>query len=153
MRRTTPFAVRSSMKLGQRSDLVKSKPTFSLSAKAFLPRLFKTRQSNIHPQTLRSPSKLDRVHIFTIIKKMVEYIRLSYKMIEAYIEHEKTIIYNYIEASYNTPSKRYVIDELCDDGIPQNAQPSKMKPRRAVSGSCAKRLMLGWKENDANVIG
>ncbi|GKC86402.1 hypothetical protein Tco_1142119 [Tanacetum coccineum] len=35
---STPFAVWSSTKLGQRSDLVKSKPTFSLSTKAFLPR-------------------------------------------------------------------------------------------------------------------
>ncbi|GJR65756.1 hypothetical protein Tco_0011821 [Tanacetum coccineum] len=36
--RHIPFAVRSSMKLGQRSYLVKSKPTFSLSTKDFLPR-------------------------------------------------------------------------------------------------------------------
>nr|GEU71439.1 hypothetical protein [Tanacetum cinerariifolium] len=39
MQRPTPFAVRSSMKLGQRSDLVKSKPTFSLYTKAFPPRI------------------------------------------------------------------------------------------------------------------
>ncbi|GJZ32450.1 hypothetical protein Tco_0577886 [Tanacetum coccineum] len=46
--RPTPFAVRSSMKLGQRSDLVKSKPTFSFSTKAFPPRLLKTWQSSNH---------------------------------------------------------------------------------------------------------
>ncbi|GJZ49178.1 hypothetical protein Tco_0603368 [Tanacetum coccineum] len=59
-RRAITFVVRSSMKLGQRSDLVKSKPTFSLSTKAFPLRLFKAWQSNIHPQVLRSPSKPDR---------------------------------------------------------------------------------------------
>nr|GEZ05530.1 hypothetical protein [Tanacetum cinerariifolium] len=30
---------------------------------------------------------------------------------------------------------------------------SKMKPRRPVLGICAKKLLLGWKQNDANVIG
>ncbi|GJT14776.1 hypothetical protein Tco_0873482 [Tanacetum coccineum] len=28
-----------------------------------------------------------------------------------------------------------------------------MKPRRPVLRNCAKKLMLGWKQNDANVIG
>ncbi|GJW16581.1 hypothetical protein Tco_0024017 [Tanacetum coccineum] len=65
-RRPTPFAVRSSTKLGQRSNLVKSKPTFSLSTKAFPPRLSTAWQADIHPQTLRSPSKPDRTHIFMI---------------------------------------------------------------------------------------
>ncbi|GJU52939.1 hypothetical protein Tco_1226653 [Tanacetum coccineum] len=62
-RRPTPFAVRSSTKLGQRSDLVKSKPMFFLFAKAFPPRaLFQPISSPInrwqgpqwcHPQDLQ----------------------------------------------------------------------------------------------------
>nr|GEZ13418.1 hypothetical protein [Tanacetum cinerariifolium] len=37
---------------------------------------------------------------------------------------------------------------------PINASPvSKMKPRRPVLGIYAKKLLLGWKQNDANVIG
>nr|GEU92855.1 hypothetical protein [Tanacetum cinerariifolium] len=37
---------------------------------------------------------------------------------------------------------------------PINASPvSKMKPKRLVLGICAKKLLLRWKQNDANVIG
>ncbi|GKC68953.1 hypothetical protein Tco_1114836, partial [Tanacetum coccineum] len=46
-----------------------------------------------------------------------------------------------------------VIMELPDSVKPKNAPQSKIKPRRAISGSCAKKLMLDWKHNDANVIG
>ncbi|GJZ16303.1 hypothetical protein Tco_0551980 [Tanacetum coccineum] len=88
MRRPIPYTVRSSTKLGQRSDLVNSKPTFSLSAKAFSPRQrswYTTLRIHLNSwdtptitgysrlcnpayttRTLRSPSKLDRVHICTI---------------------------------------------------------------------------------------
>ncbi|GJR18071.1 hypothetical protein Tco_0966598 [Tanacetum coccineum] len=66
MRRPTPFAVRSSTRLGQRSDLVKSESTFYLSTKAFPPRLSAAWQFNIYPQTLRSPSKPGHAHICII---------------------------------------------------------------------------------------
>ncbi|GJZ66733.1 hypothetical protein Tco_0623429 [Tanacetum coccineum] len=46
-----------------------------------------------------------------------------------------------------------VIMKLLDGVKPQNAPQTKMKLGRAVSGSCAKKLMLGWKQNDANVVG
>ena len=74
-------------------------------------------------------------------------------MIEAFIEHEKTTVYIYIEAAYNTPSNRCFIVELPDREKPKNAQPSNKKPSKSVSGSCAKKLMLEWKENHANVTG
>nr|GEV48284.1 hypothetical protein [Tanacetum cinerariifolium] len=39
------------------------------------------------------------------VRIMSEYIRLGYKMIEVYIEHDKTTVFTYIEAAYNTPLK------------------------------------------------
>ena len=77
------------------------------------------------------------------VRKMADYIRLGYKMIEVFIEHEKTTVYTYIDAAYNTPSKRCVIVELPETVTPKNAAPSKKKPRKEVSGSCSKKLMLG----------
>ncbi|GKC16226.1 hypothetical protein Tco_1013008, partial [Tanacetum coccineum] len=50
----TPFAGWSSTKLGQRPDLVKSKPTFSLSTKAFPPRDTLCASLNIHNKDLRT---------------------------------------------------------------------------------------------------
>nr|GEY58705.1 hypothetical protein [Tanacetum cinerariifolium] len=41
-----------------------------------------------------------------MLAKMVEYSRLGYKMIEAYIEHDKTIVYIYIDVAYNAPFKK-----------------------------------------------
>nr|GEZ01946.1 hypothetical protein [Tanacetum cinerariifolium] len=83
------------------------------------------------------------------VRIMSEYIRLGYKMIEVYIEHDKPTVFTYIEAAYNTPSKKCVIMEYPEGN---NAPQTKLKPRRAVSGNCAKKLSLGWKENDANEI-
>ena len=74
-------------------------------------------------------------------------------MIEVFIEHEKTTVYTYIDAAYNTPSKRCVIVELPETVTPKNAAPSKKKPRKEFPGSCYKKLMLGWKDNDANEFG
>ncbi|GJU60036.1 hypothetical protein Tco_1237802, partial [Tanacetum coccineum] len=86
-------------------------------------------------------------------RRMAKYIRLGYKMIEVFIEHEKTTVFTYIDAAYNTPKHKCMIMEIPDGVSPKNAPVSKMKPRRPVSGSCAKQLMLGWKDNDAIVIG
>ncbi|GJU84177.1 mutator type transposase, partial [Tanacetum coccineum] len=61
---------------------------------------------------------------FLYTRIMIEYIRLGYKMIEVYIEHDKTTVFTYIEDAYNTPSKKCVIIEYPE----------------------------GWKENDANEI-
>ncbi|GKD79474.1 ubiquitin carboxyl-terminal hydrolase 16, partial [Tanacetum coccineum] len=49
------------------------------------------------------------------VRIMSEYIRLRYKMIEVYIEHDKTTVFTYIEAAYNTPSKKYVIMEYPEE--------------------------------------
>ena len=87
------------------------------------------------------------------VRKMADYIRLGYKMIEVFIEHEKTTVYTYIDAAYNTPSKRCVIVELPETVTPKNAAPSKKKPRKEFPGSCYKKLMLGWKDNDVNEFG
>lgn len=86
-----------------------------------------------------------------MLKKLAYYIRVGYKLIEAFIKHEKTSVYTYIEVAYNTPSKRCTIVELPDHDQTKNAQPSKKKPRKSVPGPCAKKLMLEWKENNANV--
>ncbi|GKE08992.1 mutator type transposase, partial [Tanacetum coccineum] len=83
------------------------------------------------------------------VKIMSEYIRLGYKMIEVYIKHDKTTVFTYIKAAYNTPSKKCVIMEYPEGN---NAPQTKLKPRRAVLGNCAKKLLLGWKENDATKI-
>ncbi|GJX80355.1 mutator type transposase [Tanacetum coccineum] len=83
------------------------------------------------------------------VRIMSEYIRLGYKMIEVYIEHDKTTVSTYIEAAYNTPSKKCMIMEYPEGN---NAPQTKLKPRRAVLGNYAKKLLLGWKENDANEI-
>ncbi|GJS84267.1 hypothetical protein Tco_0750808 [Tanacetum coccineum] len=50
------------------------------------------------------------------VRRMVEYIRLGYKRIDAYIEHDKTTVYTYIEAAYNAPSKKCVIMKLPNGG-------------------------------------
>nr|GEW66140.1 hypothetical protein [Tanacetum cinerariifolium] len=83
------------------------------------------------------------------VRIMSEYIRLGYKMIEVYIEHDKTTVFTYIEAAYKTPSKKCVIIEYPECN---NAPQTKLKPRIAVLGNCAKKLLLGWKENDVNEI-
>ncbi|GKA14533.1 hypothetical protein Tco_0694179, partial [Tanacetum coccineum] len=64
---------------------------------------------------------------------MSEYIRLGYKMIEVYIEHDKTTVFTCIEAAYNKPSKKCVIMEYPEGN---NAPQTKLKPRRAVLGNC-----------------
>ncbi|GKD80780.1 hypothetical protein Tco_1347619 [Tanacetum coccineum] len=87
------------------------------------------------------------------VRRFIEYIRLGYKMIKVFIEYDKTTMYTYIDAAYNTPTKKCVIMKIPDGVTPKNAPLSKMKPRRPVSRNCAKKLMLGWKQNDANVIG
>ncbi|GJT87824.1 mutator type transposase [Tanacetum coccineum] len=87
------------------------------------------------------------------VRRMAEYIRLGYKMIEVFIEHDKTIVFTYIDAAYNTPKHKCLIMEIPEGVSPKNAPVSKMKPRRPVSGFCAKKLLLGCKQNDANVIG
>nr|GFB28727.1 hypothetical protein [Tanacetum cinerariifolium] len=88
------------------------------------------------------------------VRRMAEYIRLGYKMIEVFIEHDKTTIFTYINDAYNTPKLKCLIMEIPKGVSPINASPiSKMKPRRPVSGICAKKLLLGWKQNDASVIG
>nr|GEY70140.1 hypothetical protein [Tanacetum cinerariifolium] len=84
------------------------------------------------------------------VRRMVEYIRLGYKMIEAYIKHDKTTVYTYIKDAYNTPSKRWVIMELHDGVQPQNASQSKMKPKRAISGSCAKKINDENRDDDSS---
>ncbi|GJS31799.1 zf-CCHC domain-containing protein [Tanacetum coccineum] len=53
------------------------------------------------------------------------------------------------EDAYNTPSKKCVVMEYPEGN---NAPQTKLKPRRAVLGNCAKKLLLGWKENDATKI-
>ncbi|GKA87025.1 hypothetical protein Tco_0808736 [Tanacetum coccineum] len=60
----TPSDGRSSMKQGK--GLAKSKPMFSLSAKAFPPRLFKTWQPSNRYKISSISLKPDRAHIFTI---------------------------------------------------------------------------------------
>ncbi|GJZ23478.1 hypothetical protein Tco_0560937 [Tanacetum coccineum] len=64
------------------------------------------------------------------VRRMVEYIRLCYKMIEVFIEHDKTTVYTYIDAAYNTQTKKCVIMEILNGVSPKNAPISKMKPRR-----------------------
>ncbi|GJS04615.1 mutator type transposase [Tanacetum coccineum] len=39
------------------------------------------------------------------VRRIVEYIRLCYKMIEVFIEHDMTTVYTYIDAAYNTQTK------------------------------------------------
>nr|GEX86672.1 hypothetical protein [Tanacetum cinerariifolium] len=69
------------------------------------------------------------------VRRMAEYIRLGYNMIEVFIEHEKTIVFTYIDDAYNTPKQKCVIMEIPDGVSPKNAPVSKMKPRRPVSGN------------------
>nr|GEV65090.1 reverse transcriptase domain-containing protein [Tanacetum cinerariifolium] len=57
-RRPTPFAVRSSTKPGQRLDLVKSKPTFFLSTKAFSPRTPENTPLTNHASILANPNPM-----------------------------------------------------------------------------------------------
>ncbi|GJW53172.1 mutator type transposase [Tanacetum coccineum] len=87
------------------------------------------------------------------VRRMAKYIRLGYNMIEVFIELDKTTVFTYIDAAYNTPKSKCVIMEIPDGVSPKNAPINKMKPRRLVSRICAKQLMLWWKQNDANVIG
>nr|GEU92852.1 hypothetical protein [Tanacetum cinerariifolium] len=59
-----------------------------------------------------------------------------------------------IDDAYNTPKHKCLIMEIPEGVSPINASPvSKMKPRRLVSGICAKKLLLGWKQKDVNFIG
>nr|GFA02766.1 hypothetical protein [Tanacetum cinerariifolium] len=86
------------------------------------------------------------------VRRMAEYIRLGYNMIEVFIKHDKTIVFAYIDDAYNTLKHMCLIMEIPEGVSPINASPvSKMKPKRPRI--CAKKLMLGWKQNDANVIG
>nr|GEX72930.1 hypothetical protein [Tanacetum cinerariifolium] len=88
------------------------------------------------------------------VRRMAEYIRLGYKMIEVFIEHDKTTVFTYIDAAYNTLKHKCLIIEIPEGVSPINASPvSKMKPRRPISRIYAKKLLLGWKQNDANVMG
>nr|GEZ27488.1 hypothetical protein [Tanacetum cinerariifolium] len=88
------------------------------------------------------------------VRRMTEYIRLGYKMIDVLIEHDKITVFTYIDDAYNTPKHKCLIMEIPEGVSPINASPvSKMKPIRPVLGICAKKLLLGWKQNDANVIG
>nr|GEZ38844.1 putative transposase, mutator type, MULE transposase domain protein [Tanacetum cinerariifolium] len=87
-------------------------------------------------------------------RRMAEYIRLGYKMIDVLIEHDKTTVFTYIDDAYNTPKHKCLIMKIPEGVSPINASlVNKMKPIRPVLGICAKKLLLGWKQNDANVIG
>ncbi|GJX48841.1 mutator type transposase [Tanacetum coccineum] len=67
------------------------------------------------------------------VRRMAEYIRLGYKMIEVFIEHDKTTVFTYIDAAYNTPKHKCLIMEIPEGVSPKNAPVSKMKPRRPVA--------------------
>ncbi|GKB35969.1 hypothetical protein Tco_0880911 [Tanacetum coccineum] len=53
------------------------------------------------------------------VKRMSKYIRLGYKIIEVFIEHDKTTVFTYIDAAYNTPKKH-------EDG--ESSQPNTTNP-------------------------
>nr|GEX02115.1 hypothetical protein [Tanacetum cinerariifolium] len=67
-------------------------------------------------------------------RRMSEYIRLGYKIIKVFIKDDNTTMYTYINAAYNTQTKKCVIMEIPDGVSPKNAPISKMKPRRLVLG-------------------
>nr|GEZ13194.1 hypothetical protein [Tanacetum cinerariifolium] len=86
------------------------------------------------------------------VRRMDKHIRLGYKMVKVFIEHDKTTVFTYIDDAYNTLKHTCLIMEIPKGVSPINALPvSKMKLRRP--GICAKKLMLRWKHNDANVVG
>ncbi|GKA03532.1 hypothetical protein Tco_0676313 [Tanacetum coccineum] len=63
------------------ADLAKSKPTFSLSTKAFLPSLSTAWQADMQPQILRSLSKPGRAHICTIMANSTGFDERTAEMI------------------------------------------------------------------------
>ncbi|GJS34893.1 RNA-directed DNA polymerase, eukaryota [Tanacetum coccineum] len=79
------------------------------------------------------------------VRKLAEYVRLWNKMIEVYIEQERTTLPTYYtthkDADFSTP--KCVIQEIEDDTIPE-MQVTKLKPRKPVKGQSAKMLMLEW---------
>nr|GEV37125.1 hypothetical protein [Tanacetum cinerariifolium] len=67
---------------GRGLDLVKTKPKFFLSTKAFPPRLSMAWKADIHPQNLRSPLKPDRGHLCTIRWIEMRWWRAFGKLLE-----------------------------------------------------------------------
>nr|GEV77267.1 hypothetical protein [Tanacetum cinerariifolium] len=55
------------------------------------------------------------------VRRMAEYIRLVYKMIEVFIEHDKTTVFTYIDTAYNTPKHKCLIMEIPEGVSPINA--------------------------------
>nr|GEV03178.1 hypothetical protein [Tanacetum cinerariifolium] len=55
------------------------------------------------------------------VRRMSDYIRLDYKIIEVFIKDDKTTVSIYIDVAYNTPTKKCVIMEIPDGVSPKNA--------------------------------
>ncbi|GKB68680.1 hypothetical protein Tco_0930092, partial [Tanacetum coccineum] len=66
---------------------------------------------------------------------MSEYIRLGYKMIEVYIEHDKTTVFMCIEAAYNKPSKKCVIMEYPEVDKTKHMKDEGLKRQRRNSSN------------------
>ncbi|GJS45340.1 hypothetical protein Tco_0595461 [Tanacetum coccineum] len=86
------------------------------------------------------------------VRKLAEYVRLGNKMIEVYIERERTTLHTYYttheDADFSTP--KCVIEEIEDDAMPE-MQVTKLKPRELVKGQSVKKLMLEW-NGEPNVV-
>ncbi|GKA27156.1 ribonuclease H-like domain-containing protein [Tanacetum coccineum] len=77
IRHAKAYNLRGTSSMKQGKGLAKSKPTFSLSAKAFLPRLSETWKPSNCRKNSSIPSKLDHAHICTTIGAILRTTRKS----------------------------------------------------------------------------
>ncbi|GJR79298.1 hypothetical protein Tco_0150083 [Tanacetum coccineum] len=86
------------------------------------------------------------------VRKLAKYVRLGNKMIEVYIEQERTTLHTYYttheDVDFCTP--KCVIQEIKDDAMPE-MQVTKLKPRKPVKGQSTKKLMSEW-NGEPNVV-